>query len=66
MTCNHCHPLCQCGAEEAMARDWAALPAWQSRRDAEPDSRAALLRDAARFPELEAMEAALANYGEAK
>jgi hypothetical protein len=64
MKCNHCYPLCHCGAE-ALAAHAARMTAFEAQRDAEADSRAALLRDAARWPELEAMEAALANYGEA-
>ena len=52
--CNLCWPLCQCGAEAEAAK---------AKREAK---RAALLRDAARWPELEEMERTLANYGEAK
>ena len=56
---NLCPPVCECGAElQFLLEQEHAL------RQAGP-SRAALLRDAARWPELEAMESALANYDEA-
>jgi hypothetical protein len=70
-TCNLCWPLCQCGAEALLGPQRNLTPA---EADAYMDcldslrapSRARLLRDAARWPELEEMERTLANYGEAK
>jgi hypothetical protein len=56
MTCNHCHPLCQCGAEEAAGR--RLLEGFREVADE-------MCADEPQWPELEAMEAALANYGEA-
>jgi hypothetical protein len=61
VTCNLCHPLCQCGAEEAAAKQRLPSDGPSVGRFLE-SGRTRLLRDAARFPELEAMEAALANY----
>lgn len=55
MTCNLCFPLCQCGAEEAaglrLLKDFG--------------THVVFVADAPQWPELEAMEAALANYAEA-
>lgn len=52
MTCNHCHPLCQCGAEEVAGQ--RLLDEWEAGRfRVEPWPR---------FPELESIEEALLNY----
>jgi hypothetical protein len=51
MKCNHCYPACQCGAEDAVREGY--------RHKAE-----AFLR--VRNPEVRAIEALLAAYGEAK